>query len=45
MPKSDMQYDMAVKTIIDLNRRYQPFAIYADKGAGELQIDIFIISC
>lgn len=40
-----MQYDIAVQTIIGLDDRYKPFAIYADKGAGELQIDIFITSC
>lgn len=34
-----MQYDVAVQTVIDLNERYKPFAIYADKGAGEVQVD------
>lgn len=35
-----MQYDVAVQTVIDLNERYKPFAIYADKGAGEYQIEM-----
>lgn len=40
IPKSDMQYDLAVRTIMDLDDKYNPFAIYADKGAGEYQIEI-----
>lgn len=44
IPKSDMQYDIAVQTIIGLDDRYQPFAIYADKGAGKLQIDKILFS-
>ena len=35
-----MQYDIAVQTIIGLDDRYQPFAIYADKGAGEYQLEL-----
>lgn len=40
VPKSDMHYDLAVKTVIELDKRYHPFAIYPDKGAGEYQIEI-----
>lgn len=35
-----MQYDVAVRTILDLDKRYNPFAIRADRGAGEYQIEI-----
>lgn len=35
IPKSDMQYDVAVQTVIELDRRYKPFAIYPDRGAGK----------
>lgn len=35
-----MQYDIAVQTIIGLDDRYSPFAIYADKGAGEYQLEL-----
>lgn len=31
-----MQYDVAVRTIIDLDKRYNPFAIRADRGAGNV---------
>ncbi|TFI12365.1 hypothetical protein E4P35_12110 [Thiopseudomonas sp. 4R-3cl] len=40
IPKSDMQYDIAVRTVIDLDRRYNPFAIRPDRGAGEYQIEM-----
>lgn len=40
VPKSDMHYDLTVKTVIELNERYQPFAIYPDRGAGEYQIEM-----
>lgn len=40
IPKSDMHYDLTVKTVIELDKKYEPFAIYPDKGAGNLQIDI-----
>ena len=36
IPKSEMQYDVAVRTIIDLDKRYNPFAIRADRGAGNV---------
>lgn len=39
IPKSELHYDLAVKTIIELDKQYNPFAIYPDKGAGKLQID------
>lgn len=35
-----MQYDIAVRTVIDLDRRYNPFAIRPDRGAGEYQIEM-----
>lgn len=35
VPKSDMHYDLAVKMVIELDKKYHPFAIYPDKGAGE----------
>lgn len=38
-----MQYDVAVQTVIDLNERYKPFAIYADKGAGEYSPPLGVI--
>lgn len=40
IPKSDMQYDVAVRTIMKLDQAYRPFAIYADRGAGEYQLEI-----
>lgn len=40
MPKSDMQYDIAVRTIIQLDKRYNPFAIRVDKGQGEYQTEM-----
>ena len=36
-----MHYDNAVKLVVELDKVYNPFAIYPDRGAGELQIDIF----
>lgn len=38
--KSEMHYDNAVKMIKELNERYNPFAIYCDRGAGEYQIEL-----
>lgn len=35
VPKSDMHYDLAVKMIVELDEKYDPFAIYPDRGAGE----------
>lgn len=40
VPKSDMHYDLAVKMVIELDKKYHPFAIYPDKGAGEYQIEV-----
>ena len=39
IPKSEMHYDLAVQTVIELDKKYHPFAIYPDKGAGKLLID------
>ena len=38
-PKSEYSYDAAVKTVIDLNERYNPSWIFADRGSGEYQIE------
>lgn len=38
IPKSDMQYDIAVRTIMQLDKRYDPFAIRVDRGAGKHQL-------
>lgn len=40
IPKSEMHYDMAVQTVIELDKKYHPFAIYPDRGAGEYQIEM-----
>ena len=39
MPRAEYSYDNAVNTVIELNRVYKPAWIYADKGAGEYQIE------
>lgn len=39
IPKGEFTYDIAVKKIIELDRIYNPFAIYPDRGAGEYQIE------
>lgn len=39
IPKSELHYDLAVKTLLELDKRYNPFAIRPDKGAGNLLID------
>lgn len=38
-PKSEYSYDAAVKTVIDLNEKYNPSWIFADRGSGEYQIE------
>lgn len=30
-----MHYDNAVKLVVELDKVYNPFAIYPDRGAGE----------
>lgn len=35
VPKSEMHYDNAVKLVVELDKVYNPFAIYPDRGAGE----------
>lgn len=40
IPKGDFTYDNAVKKIIELDKTYNPFAIYPDRGAGEYQIEM-----
>lgn len=39
VPRSEYSYDVAVKTIIQLNDKYNPTWIFADKGSGEAQIE------
>ena len=39
VPRSEYSYDLAVKTIIELNDIYKPAMIYCDRGAGEYQIE------
>lgn len=40
IPKSDMQYDIAVQTVQELDKKYDPFAIRVDRGAGEFQLEM-----
>lgn len=40
IPKGEFTYDIAVKKIIELDKVYNPFGIYADAGAGEYQIEL-----
>lgn len=40
VPKGEMTYDIAVKKVIELDRIYNPFAIYPDRGSGEYQIEM-----
>jgi len=40
IPKGDFTYDNAVKRIIELDKTYDPIAIYPDRGAGEYQIEM-----
>ena len=35
-----MQYDIAVQTVKRLDKKYDPFAIRVDRGAGEYQTEI-----
>ena len=39
VPRSEYSYDLAVKTIIELNEVYKPAMIYCDRGSGEYQIE------
>ena len=36
VPRSEYSYDLAVKTIIELNEIYKPAMIYCDRGAGRI---------
>lgn len=40
IPKGEFTYDNAVKKIIEIDKIYNPFAIYPDRGAGEYQIEM-----
>lgn len=40
IPKGEFTYDNAVKKIQELDRIYEPFAIYVDKGAGDYQSEV-----
>lgn len=35
VPRSEYSYDNAVNTVVELNDKYNPSWIYADRGAGE----------
>ena len=39
MPRAEYSYDAAVNAVIELNNIYKPAWIYADKGAGEYQLE------
>ena len=43
VPRSEYSYDVAVKTIIELNEIYKPAMIYCDRGAGEYQIEALCV--
>ena len=43
VPRSEYSYDMAVKTIIELNEIYNPAMIYCDRGNGEYQIEALCV--
>ena len=40
IPKGEFTYDNAVRKIIELDSIYKPFAIYADRGSGEYQVEM-----
>jgi replicative DNA helicase len=40
IPKGEFTYDNAVRKIIELDGIYNPFAIYADRGSGEYQVEM-----
>jgi intein/homing endonuclease len=40
IPKGEFTYDIAVRKIIELADIYRPFAIYADRGSGEYQVEM-----
>lgn len=40
IPISDFTYDIAVRTIIEMDALYNPRFIYADRGSGEMQIEM-----
>jgi intein/homing endonuclease len=40
IPKGEFTYDNAVRKIIELDGIYKPFAIYADRGSGEYQVEM-----
>lgn len=39
VPKAEYSYDTAVNTIVELNEKYNPSWIFADRGSGEYQIE------
>lgn len=39
VPRTEYSYDNAVNTIVELNDKYNPTWIYADRGSGEYQIE------
>jgi len=40
IPRGEYTYDIAVKKLQELDRLYNPFAIYVDKGAGDYQSEV-----
>lgn len=40
IPKGEFTYDNAVQKIKELDKIYEPFAIYVDRGAGEYQLEL-----
>lgn len=40
IPQNEFTYDNAVRKIVELDKIYNPFAIYPDRGSGEYQIEI-----
>jgi len=43
VPKAEYSYDRAVQLICEVNDVYNPSWIYCDRGAGNIQINRFII--
>ena len=39
VPRAEYSYDKAIQTVVELNDKYNPSWIFADKGAGEYQIE------
>jgi len=44
IPRGQYTYDNAVKKLKELDKIYEPFAIYVDKGAGDYQSEVLRLS-